>query len=245
MLGLRVAPFLNSVARLFLPARCYHCSSFLLSHQKFLCSGCILSIPYAGLPGKEKSVLDDLFGIYPFVRGAAALWQYHNNSPIQTLIIAFKYGREKKVGDFLGEALASFLLHSFPHWTFDYIVPVPLSAKRLAERGFNQCEVIARKIEEIFRRSGREVKVIADAIVRRVHSASLSRSPLKARFQRDRERVFGVAKPKAIEGKKILLLDDVITTGSTIYSLLDALLDSPPAALYVSAVCTAHRSIVR
>lgn len=103
----------------------------------------------------------------------------------------------------------------------DVLIPVPLSAQRMNERGFNQAETIARVIQRF---SG--IPVDAFSLRRRVHTP-FHRGGMD---QRAREltvkKAFEVTRPKFIEGKRVMLVDDVLTSGSTASACAGALLRS-------------------
>ena len=119
----------------------------------------------------------------------------------------------------------------------DILIPIPLARQRLSERGFNQAEIIARAISGF---SG--IPVDAFSLRRKVHTP-LHRGGMD---QKAREltvkRAFEVARPKCIEGKRLLLIDDVLTSGSTVSACAEMLLKSGAAH---AAVFTLARAVFR
>src|SRR5262245_9507642 len=102
----------------------------------------------------------------------------------------------------------------------DSIIPTPLHPEKLAERGFNQAEVIARELASL---TG--LRVYSTAVIR-VKKTERHRAGMSARERaRSLEKAFHVRAPRLVEGRVALLVDDVMTTGSTAGEIASALLD--------------------
>ena len=134
--------------------------------------------------------------------------------PVRNAIHRLKYRRD--IG--LGEALAPQVAESFAalHWPIELVIPVPLGRKRLAERGYNQVSLIARPLSMLLR-----IAYSPAALVRQQETRSqVGLSPADRRrnvrgaFQANKFRV---------DGRIVLLMDDVATTGSTLSSCAEAL----------------------
>lgn len=100
-------------------------------------------------------------------------------------------------------------LRNFSCTDFDVVVPVPLSKERMAERGFNQSELIARKVSEAF-----SVPCISNELIKRRHTKRQSELPMSERFKNVRG-AFALNKPDKIRDKRVLLIDDIYATGAT------------------------------
>jgi ComF family protein len=128
---------------------------------------------------------------------------------LRELIHLYKYGRVKTLARPLGDLLASALPRDE---RFDAIVPVPLHWRRQWQRGFNQAELLAR---DLARRSG----IPAVRALRRLRSTAAQAGLSNTRRRRNVASAFacrrGTLREGRIEGKRILLIDDVMTTGST------------------------------
>ncbi|HEU0172746.1 MAG TPA: ComF family protein [Blastocatellia bacterium] len=114
------------------------------------------------------------------------------------------------------------------------IIPMPLHPERLAERGFNQAEVIARELAEL---SG--VRVDSTAVIR-VKKTERHRAGMGARERaRSLEKAFRVRAPRLVEGRAALLVDDLMTTGSTAGEITRALLDGGARSVSVLTLAKA------
>jgi len=116
----------------------------------------------------------------------------------------------------------------------DLIVPVPLHASREGERGFNQAVVLAREL-------ARTTKLPIDeySLVRRVHTER-HRAGMDARSRRDSvEGAFEVRRPEPIAGRRVLLIDDVFTSGATVSECAAVLKSAGGTAVYVLTIARA------
>jgi ComF family protein len=152
------------------------------------------------------------------VEKAAAFSFYARGSRMRRLIHRLKYSGIKEIGNELGNIYGSALKSSGFLSDIDVIVPVPLHPSKRRMRGFNQSECISAGIAEI---SG--LPVDTACLERTVRTPSQTR---KSRYERwaNVDGIFHVPVPEAVKGKHILLVDDVITTGSTIEACVNELL---------------------
>ncbi|HKP73198.1 MAG TPA: ComF family protein [Pyrinomonadaceae bacterium] len=114
------------------------------------------------------------------------------------------------------------------------IIPVPLHAERERERGFNQATILARSLASLSR-----LPLDEWSVARSVHT-SRHRAGMDARARRETvERAFQVDRPRLVEGERVLLVDDVFTTGATVSACARALKDAGAAEVFVLTVARA------
>jgi len=124
---------------------------------------------------------------------------------LRDLIHLFKYDRMKP----LGKTLAGYLASALPRdQQFDLVVPMPLHWRRRWQRGFNQSELLARP-------TARRCGIPMVNAVRRTRSTAAQAGLSNARRRENVAGAFRVKKPQKVEGRRILLIDDVMTTGAT------------------------------
>lgn len=135
------------------------------------------------------------------------------------IIIALKYNSLPGYGRIMGRFMGRHLSASKHFSDIDIVVPVPLHPFRHMARGYNQSEYIATGVAESL-----GCKMVANALSRRRYNTSQTKLSRRKRWE-NTENIFSVRKANALSGRHILLVDDVLTTGSTIVSLASTILD--------------------
>ena len=171
---------------------------------------CLAHLPRLQMHDECDNAVDKLFWGRIELEAATAFLSMPRNGISHRLIHRLKYHGDQEVGERLGALFAHELLESKRMKGIDVILPVPLHPKKLHVRGYNQCDCIARGMAEIL---GAEVSL--DNLTRTHFTASQTRRGRISRWSNVKD-VFWVREPEKLAGKRILLIDDVITTGATI-----------------------------
>ena len=229
---------------LLLPPRCHACRGPLSASGPLhicpqcreqctpiaspLCSCC--GIPFATENGSDHPCGDCLQHPPPFAAARAA---FVYDGTLRDLIHRFKYRHQVRLRRPLGQLMASELAEPVTAWQPDLIVPVPLHPRRLRERGFNQAILLGTFL-------AREwhiplARTALDRIRWTVPQIELDHHERAANVRG----AFAVRKPAAVAGKRILLLDDVLTTGSTATECARVLGKAKAAEVFVGAVARA------
>lgn len=138
------------------------------------------------------------------------------DGPIRNAIHALKYRRVAALGDTLGDLLAQTWSHVFAPMIIDMIIPVPLHVQRQRERGYNQSELLARRLQH-------KIDVpLRPGALRRVR-ATTSQMTLEAAQRRVNVAGAFEAVPAQVHGQRVLLIDDVCTTSATLNACAIAL----------------------
>ena len=133
------------------------------------------------------------------------------------MIHALKYEENKEVGIYLGEQIAYEIESSQFFNSIDYIIPVPLHPKKEKIRGYNQSLYIAKGIKEILK-----IKIDSKSLQRKVNTESQTKKNKYSRWENVGQ-VFELIDKNRLSNKHILLVDDVVTTGSTLESCISTL----------------------
>ena len=170
---------------------------------------------------------------WPEVIRATAYFNYYKEGKYSSLIHHLKYYDHPEVGTYLGRLAATELKAGEFFDGIDLIVPVPLSKKKQRQRGYNQCDYIARGISEI---TG--IAMCTDCIERSVNTDTQT---AKGRIERwkNTEGIFRITNAEILKDKHILLLDDVATTGATLHACISTLLTVPGVRISVFALAKA------
>lgn len=210
---------LKELLKFFYPYNCEVCGRLLLENEEILCSYCYLDLPRTNFHQypEDNPVAEGFWGRVNISR-ASSYFFFHKGSFYQVLLHRLKYEGQKQIGIVLGKNYATELAGS-PFLRADFIIPVPLYLSRQRKRGYNQSAMIGSGISEF---SG--IPLMNGILIRTCSTESQTR---KNRFDRflNMEGKFSVTDNKYISGKHILLIDDVITTGSTLESCAQELLD--------------------
>ena len=203
---------------LLFPRLCYACGNHLLRNENLICTECYVVIPRTNYHKLEDNPVAQLFWGRCMIEKAAAFSYYNKGSRIRNLIHYLKYKGVREIGYELGRIYGLSLKASGFTDDIDLIIPVPLHPSKKRTRGFNQSETISMGIADVAHLP-LDVKSLARTIV------SVTQTK-RSRYERwtNVEGIFQVVDPLSISGKHILLVDDVITTGSTIESCTNALL---------------------
>lgn len=218
---------------LLFPRLCYACGDHLLRNENIICTGCYVIIPRTNFDSDRENPLEQLFWGRCMIEKAAAFSFYNKGSRIKNLIHNLKYKGIKEIGYELGKIYGLSLKSSGFVSDIDLIIPVPLHAARKRVRGFNQSEIISSGIADV---TGLHINT--DSLVRIARSDTQTK---RSRYDRwtNVEGIFMVTDPEALYNKHILLVDDVITTGSTIESCSHELLKFDGVKVSVAALAVA------
>jgi ComF family protein len=181
---------------------------------------------------KDNVVEQRLMGLTPF-ETAASLMPFEINTLSQRLIHDLKYNNYQSIGTLLGKAIATQIQQSNRYTQFDYIVPLPLHYKRVKQRGYNQSELIAT---EVSRQLG--VPLNTTNVYRIRNNESQTQKSLTERIENVKD-LFALYDSTLFANKTILLIDDVITTGSTIIACCKALQNSPNIKIHIYTAAAA------
>ena len=194
---------------LFFPPRCIVCGRSLAPAEQYMCIYCRADFPYYGvvsIPHKWRDLV--------LVEHLYALFEYEHGSPYRRLVHVLKYNRRRDVGVFLGRLLAEEYLRGCD---FDCLVPVPLHPKREVKRGYNQSRLLA---EEVCAAAG--IPLEGEVLVK-------TRETGEQKWLSKKERAhnlagsFRVHERKKCRDKRILVIDDVMTTGATANAIASSL----------------------
>jgi ComF family protein len=225
---------IGSITELFYPALCTGCENTLFKGELELCTACILDLPYTRMHDQEANIIEQrLAGRFSF-EAATSLLFFHKSGKVQHMLHALKYKNNQAIGKLLGAMLADELMRSKRFAEIDFIVPVPIHPKKGKIRGYNQAEVIAEGMVE------RGFFVRAHALKKTEHRESQTRSGIYARYKNVAD-IFGLGDTTGLECKKVLLLDDVLTTGATLEACAKLLMKIDGLKVYIATLaCTEH-----
>ena len=207
----------NYLLSLFYPDECVVCKNILIEGEEFLCLHCLHKLPKTNhhlCP--ENAASKKLIGKVIFKNATACLF-YSKGGLSQSLIAEIKYKGNRRFGTWIGAYLASDIKNSGFFDDIDLLVPIPLHKKKLRKRGFNQAEIIAQGIADT---TG--IPIDTNGLLRAIANPTQTK---KGSFERwlNTKDIFVVEDVDCFKNKRILLIDDVFTTGSTIEAAIDVI----------------------
>ena len=211
--------FIVDILNLVYPVKCEVCGRLLAEGESVICSICYLQLPRTNYHRDDLNPMIQIFWGRAKVLRASSYFFFYKGSPFQSLLHKLKYKGNKNIGIRLGKLFAAELMNS-PFSTPDLVIPVPLHPKKLKKRGYNQSEMIAIGVNELF-----QSELNTDTLIRIGFAKTQTN---KGRFDRflNMEDQFQVVDEEKIIGKSVLLIDDVITTGSTLEACAQLLLEA-------------------
>ena len=202
----------NELLHLFFPRLCPSCNSSLFQNERVICFRCKHQLPRTGYHLQPGNPLERVFwGRVPF-RSAAACFIFRKEGGVQKLLHELKYRNAPDIGREIGRIYARELMVSPCFQEADLIIPVPLHPEKLRIRGYNQSGVFGEGLQEIL-----PARLSEDTLIRDINTGTQTRRSRFARWE-NVESIFTVPDPERIRDKRILLIDDVITTGATLES---------------------------
>jgi ComF family protein len=229
---MKLKPILADFIALFFPNYCFGCHDGLIHGEDILCTACVAELPRLDYFGNDDNPITNRFvGRLPIKHGWALL-KFQKAGIVQNLLHELKYNNHPEVGVKLGKILGNSLLQIGLGSDIDLIVPVPLHKNRLRVRGYNQSAMIAKGISEVLNIPYDDTTMI------RISPTKTQTKKSKIDRWENVSQVFQVAKPDVIAGKRILLADDVITTGATLEACAQKLLTA--GAIEISIGCLAE-----
>jgi|LSQX01.3.fsa_nt_gb ComF family protein len=201
---------LNVLSSLFFPRVCAVCGETLLSGEEALCLRCLYKLPRTNNYQEKDNAAEKLMaGRIPFER-IASFCVYTKGGVLPPLIHQLKYHQRQEVGLLLGRLFGEDLLGSDFLAPVQLIVPVPLHPRKEKSRGYNQSQLIAEGLSQ-----ATALPISAGNLIRVVYNPTQTVRTRTQRWENVRD-IFRVTHPEAFQDKHLLLVDDVITTGSTL-----------------------------
>lgn len=208
--------FLNSLLDLIYPPKCKVCNKVLNLNEAYICLECLGNIPLARLSLEDDNKADKLFwGIVEFEK-VLSYMLYTKGSNYTYLLHALKYQGEKELGEKLGALMAKALPSSFFEKT-DYLIPVPLHESKQKLRGYNQSEWLCKGINRVY-----PISILPDGLIKTTATDSQTTKDVFSRRNQG-VHLFIQNEKYDLTNKRVLLVDDVLTTGATLISCREAL----------------------
>ncbi len=225
-------PFTDFINLMF-PDLCVLCGTALQKNEHQLCLSCLHDIPKTNYHLVDENPIEKRFwGKVPIQR-ATSYFFFQKGSSFQKLLHILKYKGNKEIGELMGKYAAIDLLDSPDFASVDLIIPVPLHPKKYKLRGYNQSEWIGKGISGILNKP-QDI----NTLLRVRENTTQTKKSVYERYE-NTEGIFALSNKTVLEGKHVLLVDDVLTTGSTLEACARALLETPGIKISIFTLAVA------
>lgn len=215
---------------LFFPSNCLVCGKRLHAPGAILCFVCEMKMPRTGFGDCEDNPVSKIFWGRVRIMAGTSLFRFEKGSAYQALLHDLKYRGNRRAGLYLGRLLGQEIKNtSFSDC--DLMIPVPLHRRRLKQRGYNQSELIAQGASEI---TG--IPVESQVIGRLRNMRSQTSMNRQERFENMASAFTLCDCLPDLHEKKILLIDDIITTGATLEACSLVLLKHFKCLVYIATL---------
>lgn len=217
-----IGRFLNAALEMIYPACCEVCGEPLLEGEDTLCLKCLMTIPRTGYHRSSfNEIHKRLATPHIPIERAASYFHYTRQSPYSSLIRSAKYNSRPSIAGFLGRSFATELLPEGFFDGIDVMIPVPLHLIKFARRGYNQSTAICRGISEI-------TCIGYDTSILSVERHTTQTRKTASERMKNVAGAFHCRPCRELDGKHVLIVDDVITTGATMLGALTAFHNANP-----------------
>jgi ComF family protein len=234
MTNIRSNDFFGDFVSLFFPKYCLGCDRALVKGEDMICTLCMLEMPQTDYHKSSENPLSHRLSYRIPIKHAMALFKFSKNGRVQQLLHRLKYRNHPEIGVTLGRFYGEKITNeSDIKEKVDLIIPIPLHPARRRKRGYNQSAKFAEGLSERL-----DLPFTDDILERRIKTETQTRKSKLSRWE-NISGVFGVKEPGLLKGKKILLVDDVITTGSTLEACSQVLIDQGCEQLNIACIAEA------
>jgi ComF family protein len=211
---------------------CAYCNKRILASKNIFCLECNGLLPRTYFNFSESNIVLDKLKPLIKLKAAGAFLFYNHNQMVQQILWEMKYNNNQELAKEMGRLAYSGNENLFSN-NIDGFVPIPLHKSKLRLRGYNQTECFAEGLSEVS-----DIPLFKNSLSRTKKTTSQTKLNRNERFQ-NLDEAFVVENLDKIQGKHILLLDDVVTTGATLISAGQALLNAGCANLSIYTLATA------
>ena len=218
---------------LLFPRCCLLTGTPLAKGEQFISTHTISKLPKYDLKELNENLHKRFYGLVT-VKHAFAYYKFSKNSKVQKLLHHVKYKKCPEIGEISSRWYAYALIEAGYQASFDMIIPVPLHKAKLRQRGYNQCNYIAKGLADVL-----GIEWTDKVLFKKMNTKSQTKKSRTERFSNAMD-VFEIRNADLIKHKRVLLVDDVITTGATIIACSQLLIKGGCKDISVATLATAE-----
>jgi len=218
---MKIRNLLSSAIDVLMPRNCPVCNKSLSIDEKFICRNCLMNLPRTHYEDIDFNAFEQLMAGKVPIERCTSYFFYQKNDPYASILHDIKYHNVPTMGEWLTERAVRDMQGSGFFDGIEAIIPVPLHYTKLASRGYNQSLYLARGIANA---TGIPVVHAIKAI--KEHSTQTHKDA--AQRMLNTQDTFAAKNSNSLDGKHVLIVDDVVTTGSTLLACAMALKQAIP-----------------
>lgn len=218
-----IRQWVSDLSGLFFPKLCEVCDRPLVHGEEIMCLHCLYGLPLCNIHNDSFNTIHQRLMRHVPIERAAAYFYYHRDSSYTNLILSAKYRDRPRIIETLAEDFARLIAPDGFFKGIDLILPVPMHRSKKLRRGYNQTEYLARGINKV---TG--IPVGDNLLASRSHDTQTRKGAYRRWL--NAQNIYAVCDSAELDGKHILIVDDVITTGATLMACSEAVHQAAPTA---------------
>lgn len=218
---------------IFFPRLCDACNKPLVKGEEIICTHCLHDLPRTRSHIENLENLTAKFYGKLNISAVYSFLYFRKHGPVQQLLHRLKYQHKPEIGQFLGRLYGSEISETVNNQQFDLIIPVPLHKARQRRRGYNQSEHFSIGLSKIL-----EIPVDSISLIRSFKSQTQTNKNRQERWDNVKD-IFHVKNPERVKDKRILLTDDVMTTGATLEACAQKLYSAGASEITIATIAVA------
>lgn len=238
--AIRLQQVLHSLLTTYLPSYCCMCGKRLRSGEEHTCAQCLVRLPLTHMKGRKNNIIERIMwdDVVTTQRANSFLY-YYPQTNVCHIFFQFKYHNRPDIAVAYGRMMAEDLMDTSFFSGIELLVPIPLSVQRFKQRRYNQSERLAHGVSLV---TG--IPVDTTSVIRATDNPTQTHLQTYER-QENVKNIFRVLHPEIIRGKHILIIDDMITTGSTLKACARCMILSAGVKVSVLTLGTSARNKLR
>ena len=225
---------IKSLINMLFPRLCGGCGERLVIGEEAVCTSCQMQLPLEKNHDWELNKRKMIWSSHQCLVRMGALTKYERDNIASNIVRSLKFHRRYELGAWMGRTAVVMLRDTGLFDGIDCLIPIPLTRSRQHARGFNQAEAIAKGMAEEL-----NIPIRTDVLQRTVNRESQTHFAVPQRLE-NAQRVFRLVNVEGLSGKHVMIVDDVMTTGTTMLGAIEELEAVPDIHISTFAWAWAH-----